>query len=77
LTTTTLVAAVPPTATVAPVIKFVPVIVMGSGPRLPDVGLIPVTVGIVMGRISIPTAFHAPLALSPQVAVSELPDDAI
>jgi hypothetical protein len=49
LTTTTLVAAVPPTVTVAPVAKFVPVIVTGVPPPVgPLFGDTAVTVG---GRV--------------------------
>jgi hypothetical protein len=46
LTTTTLVAAVPPSVTVAPARKFVPVIVIGVPPVVgPDVGETALTVG--------------------------------
>jgi hypothetical protein len=45
-TTTTLVAAVPPNVTVAPVAKFVPVIVTAVPPAVvPDGGDIEITVG--------------------------------
>ena len=48
LTTTTLVAAVPPNDTVAPVAKFVPVIVTAVPPAVgPLFGDMPVTVGAV------------------------------
>jgi len=47
LTTTTVVAAVPPNVTVAPLAKFVPVIVTPVPPAVdPLFGLTPVTVGV-------------------------------
>jgi hypothetical protein len=46
LTTTTFVAAVPPNVTVAPLAKFVPLIVIAVPPPVvPLLGLTPVTVG--------------------------------
>jgi hypothetical protein len=46
--TTTLVAAVPPNVTVAPVAKFVPVIVTAVPPAIPPLlGATPLTVGAV------------------------------
>jgi hypothetical protein len=74
LSTTTVVAAVPPIVTVAPVTKFVPVMVTGVPPAVdPLFGEMPVTVGVTKYVNPLARLPLSPLTVTVTVAAPALP----